>query len=119
QSPLCGVIQARQTPSLVMGARDGSVRLRKAGAWEVEAELQGHVGGVRSVAFCPDGKTLASGGEDGKIKPWHVATGLELLSLKGHEHRVNAMAFSPTGGALASASHDGAVFWWAADREAE
>src|SRR5262249_34597429 len=94
--------------TLATGAKDGRVRLRDAGSWDLEAEFQGHVGGVRAVAFSPDGKTLASGGEDRKIKLWHAATRLEVLTLKGHRHWVNAVAFSPDGRTLASASHAGA-----------
>src|SRR5262249_27358055 len=37
--------------------------------------LTGHGGGVFSVAFSPDGKTLASGSDDHAIRLWDVATG--------------------------------------------
>ena len=40
-----------------------------------------------SVAFSPDGKTLASGSEDKTIKLWDVATGKEQATLKGHTDR--------------------------------
>ena len=39
------------------------------------ATLKGHTGRVLSVAYCPDGKTLASGSNDKTIKLWDVATG--------------------------------------------
>ena len=39
---------------------------------------------MTSVAFSPDGKTLASGSEDQTIKLWDVATGKEQATLKGH-----------------------------------
>ena len=41
--------------------------------------LQGHRNGVHSVAYSPDGKTLASGSFDGTIKLWDVATGKEQV----------------------------------------
>jgi WD40 repeat protein len=36
------------------------------------ATLRGHLRDVLSVAYCPDGKTLASGGLDGAILLWDV-----------------------------------------------
>ena len=49
-------------------------------------------------------KTLASGGEDQKVRLWNVNTGKLLDTLEGHEGRVNALAFSPNGKTLASGS---------------
>jgi WD40 repeat protein len=37
-----------------------------------KSTLRGHTGPVWSVAFSPDGKTLASGSQDGAIKLWDV-----------------------------------------------
>jgi WD40 repeat protein len=61
---------------------------------------------VWSVAFSPDGKTLASGGSDWTIKLWDTATGKERATLKGHRGDVFALAFSPDGKTLASAAGD-------------
>jgi len=72
----------------------------------------GHTAGVQSVAFSPDGQTLASGSWDRTIRLWHVATGHELLCFKGQSHGVNAVAFSPDGRTLAAGLHDGGVRLW-------
>ncbi len=45
-------------------------------------------GGTGPVVFSPDGKTLASGGNDRTVKLWDVATGEELLSLEGYRGAV-------------------------------
>jgi WD40 repeat protein len=60
---------------------------------------------VHSVAFSPDGRTLASG-VGNFIRLWEVVTGKEIVTLKGHEGLVviNSVAFSPDGRTLASGS---------------
>jgi len=40
--------------------------------------LTGHLEGVRSVAFSPDGTRIISGSEDGLVKIWDAKTGVEV-----------------------------------------
>ena len=68
--------------------------------------------GSYSVAFSPDGRTLAAGSGDHSIKLWDVASGRELRTLKGHEGTVNSVTFAPDGRTLASASLDHTVKVW-------
>jgi WD40 repeat protein len=68
---------------------------------------------VDSLAFSPNGRILASAGEEQKITLWEVDTGRELASnLVGHPAGIQSLAFSADGRTLASGSRDGAVILW-------
>src|SRR5215510_9403693 len=62
---------------------------------------------VYSVAFSPDGKTLASGSSDNTIRLWDVGAGRLIRSITGHGGAVYSVAFSPDGKTLASSSEEG------------
>src|SRR5207302_2046486 len=75
-----------------------------------------HTVAVRSVTFSPDGRRLASAGDDGTVKVWDADKGQELLSLKRHTSPVLSVAFSPDGLRLAAASGNKPVMVWDADK---
>jgi WD40 repeat protein len=91
-------------PSDFVGT-DGELKLWDAQSGRELFDLRGHVV-VFAVAFSPDGRRLASAGEDQTIKLWDTATGKEVITLRGHQGAVRSLAFSPDGRRLVSASHD-------------
>jgi WD40 repeat protein len=67
---------------------------------------------VNALAFSPDGRSLASAGDDGAVILWEVVTGAKRLTLRGHGSAVNSVAFSPDGKSLASGGRDSSVLVW-------
>ncbi|HSI12722.1 MAG TPA: WD40 repeat domain-containing protein [Chthoniobacter sp.] len=65
-----------------------------------------------SLAFSPDGKTLALCGHFPPARIWDAKTGEEIHLLKGHHDRIYGVGFSPDGKTLASCSDDGSVRLW-------
>lgn len=77
-----------------------------------------HKNWVLSVKWSPDGRLLASGGMDGNICIWRMASGVECVAiLKGHSKWITSISWEPAFGQsvstrIASASKDGTAKVW-------
>jgi len=75
--------------------------------------VTGHSDWVRSVAYSPDGKHIASGSREHKttldstVKIWDAATGECMTTLTEHGIDVDSVAYSPDGKRIASAITSG------------
>jgi serine/threonine protein kinase/uncharacterized protein with WD repeat len=77
------------------------------------ATLAGHAGPIWSVAFSPDGKTLAMALDTGAVKLWDPETGKIKLTLPAHKKfPIWSVAFSPDGRLMATGSDEGTVKLW-------
>ena len=72
----------------------------------------GHIAWVNSVAFSPDGSTLATGNHDNTIRLWDAKTGAHIRTLHGHTNDVESVAFSLDGTTIASGSADDTIRLW-------
>jgi WD40 repeat protein len=94
------------------GEHDGRIHLWDLSTLQIREALQGHTDEVLSVAFSPNGDTLASCGRDRIIRLWDPDTGQERANLYGHKDWIKCLEFSHDGNYLVSAGEDSEIKIW-------
>ena len=92
----------------------GAKKLGQLLVWEWQSESyilkqQGHFFDMNTLAYAPDGQTIATGGDDGKVKVWSTHTGFCFVTFTEHTAPISAVSFAKHGSVLFSASLDGTV----------
>ena len=77
-----------------------------------QAQLTGHHGPVAAVAVAADGTGAVSGGRDGTVRVWDLATGQQQAQLTGHHGPAMAVAVTADGTRAVSGGYDGTVRVW-------
>ncbi|MBM4073909.1 MAG: WD40 repeat domain-containing protein, partial [Planctomycetes bacterium] len=95
--------------TLAVPCIDGKIYLWTPGQEKLRI-LSGQNGQVRGIALLPRTQTIVSGGEDGAIRLWDVATGKELQPLAGPVGAMRSLAFTPDCEKLVSAG-PGVCVW--------
>jgi WD40 repeat protein len=76
------------------------------------SNFDSHSGYILCLKFSPDGRILASGSADRRIRLWNTDTGKIIYTFDGHQESVTAIEFMPNGKILVSASADRTIRFW-------
>ncbi|KAG6810759.1 hypothetical protein H0H92_010441 [Tricholoma furcatifolium] len=92
----------------------GAKKLGQLLVWEWQSESyvlkqQGHYYDMNTLSYAPDGQTIATGGDDGKVKVWSTHTGFCFVTFTEHTAPISSVSFAKHGSVLFSASLDGTV----------
>ena len=113
----CAFAPTEEDSRLATSSDDGSVQIWQSApdgtSWSSVSTAPRHKGFCLSLAWSPDGCSVASGGEDKRVVVGAIdAEGRGAVVLEGHTDLVSACSFSIGGDIIASASGDCTTRLW-------
>ena len=119
-----GVVRLPGERRIITCSQDGSLRLWNLGSgvqigndWRDDGDGSDGGGdeeetGVSSIALSPNGKTVASGSRDGKVRLWDVETKKIVARWPGHTNAVRSLCWRIDGERVVSGSYDATIRVW-------
>jgi WD40 repeat protein len=90
----------------------GDLQLIDISTGKIRKELKGHISILYDSAFSNDGKTIAAGGNDQKVRLWDVNTEKLSRTLSKHRTHIREVFFMPNGQTITSIDQDGICYLW-------
>ena len=121
---ITAIVYSPDGATIATASRDSTVRLWHADTGTHKATLK-HTQGfnatlpwnrdanaVNAIAYSPDGTTIATGTQNGKVRLWNARTRRLKTQFTAHAFRVTSIAYSPDSNTIATVSWDGTAELW-------
>lgn len=103
---------------LACGGRDARIRMLPVSGNYSPFDLKGHTGGIKSLVFSYDGKSLYSAALDGKVLKWDL-TARTYTDLTTNVTGITSIDLSAGGEYIAGINTDGGALVWKPDRNSD
>ena len=96
--------------ALIVGHPDGKVRWWDPLSGRLLRTIEAHASAIHALSLSPNGKLLASGGEDSWAKVWDISNGTEVHRFRSMS-RITDVAFQPNAAVLATSGFSETALW--------